>query len=1186
MFPWEARAGFQSMEYRFGDCALNVRRRELRRLGTLVPVEPQVFDLLLYLLQNRDRVVSKDDLLEAVWRGRIVSESTLTSRINAARRVIGDNGARQEMIRTVARKGFRFIAAVIEGAGPGAPAPPPAAPAVDIPRPADESRPPQPAADPPEPMLVDQTRRRVSVLAAEVLTPFQDLEAEDPEAGIAIVGPLMETARREVEKCGGLVLSSSDASIVGIFGAARATEEHALQACRAALAIKSAAENAGQGQVKASIGLDSGETVLRPVAAGGTLRVETQGAIVRTARQLAQRLRRHAIVCTSRMNDALTGYVSCVALPDTETSSEWGRHCFEILGRSKVDTRWQLRRSRGLVPFTGRAGELRHLNDVWPRVCSGYGQCVGVVGDAGIGKSRLIHEFVASLTQVAECATVGTGALESESVASFHVIKKLLRAVFSIEESDDAAVTAGKVGAFLEALGADSSVKAPFLFALDIAPDDREWHSLAPPERVRRLRNAVCVLLALMAKATPLIVVVEDLHWVDPESESVLDRLIDGIATQNVLLLFTFRPGYNHPWGSRSNYSQLRLDPLPRSEAESLLGVLLGSDESVRDLIGLVAGRTDGVPLFIEESVHALAQSGALQGSPGAYVAPGEISTLPVPATIQSVIAARIDRLATGERWLLQNAAVIGRDVPLRMLASISALDEEAAAEGVAKLQNAGFLYESQLFPTQVFTFKHALVQKVAYDSLVTADRKMLHGRLIDILEAGPRHLVDDYVEKLSEHAISAERWEKAEAYLLRSAARALQRSSYNLAILFLQKGMEILALRPESPDRNRVELEYQKLLGVAWMAARGWGADEVLAAYERAEVLCNNLDDDAERFIALRGQAQYYMISGQPRAAQTISLRCAGMTKGLKDTGVAIETHHMFWTNNLFMGECAAAEEHAECAVGLYDADRHHGLTYQYSGHDPGVCSRCFSGLAAWHRGALDHASARCEEALELAERLSHPLTTGLAYWSLSYLGIFRREPEKALAWAEKEIAVCEEYMLPLLHSQGECQAGWAVAQLGDARAGIARMEQGVQGIRATGALMGLPYLLGLLGETLAATGEQNRALEVLDQAIANANENGSHFLLSEIVRAKAEVVARGRHYDAGEVEALFRSAVEIATRQKASLLALRAATGWARLLTRQRKKAQARIVLEPYAQLIAGLAGSKDAASATELL
>jgi DNA-binding winged helix-turn-helix (wHTH) protein/predicted ATPase len=1178
------------MRFRFEDYLLDADRRELTQGGALVAVEPQVFDLLLYLLQNRHRVVSKDDLLAAVWEGRIVSESTLTSRINAARRAIGDSGARQEIIRTVARKGFRFVAAVTEGSEPPASAPPPAPPAVDAAQPAEGSR-PQPAGErqPPQLAVVDQTRRQVSVLAAEIVTPFQDLEAEDPEAGIAVVGPLMQAARREVERCGGIVLSSTDASLIGIFGAGRATEDHALQACRAGLAIKAAVEGPKQApeqpHVRLSIGLDSGEAVLRPVATGGTLQVETQGAVVRTARQLAQRLRRQAIVCTSRMHDALLGYVTTAAVTDADFSGGAAGSRFEILGRSKVDTRWQLRRLRGLMPLTGRAGEVRYLDEVWRRVRSGSGQCVGVVGDAGIGKSRLVHEFVAAAAAAGDCGVVHIGALESDAVASFHIVKKLLRAVFAVEDGDDAAATAGKVAAHIAALGADATVRSPVLFALDVPPDDREWATLPASGHVRRVRNAVSILLALTARARPLTVVVEDLHWIDAESESVLDRLIDGMATQRILLLLTFRPGYSHPWGSRSNFSQLRLDPLPRSETETLLGTLLGDDTSVRPLVGPIAERTDGVPLFIEESVQALAQSGALVGSPGAYAAPGEVTRLPVAATIQSVIAARIDRLAAGERWLLQNAAVIGRDFSLGMLAAMAALDEAAAAEGVLKLQNAGFLYETQLFPAQVFTFKHALVQKVAYDSLVTAYRRTLHSRMIDILEAAPAHLVDDQVEKLAEHAVSAERWDKAERYLLRSAARALQRSSHNLAIPFLQKGLEALARRPASPDRDRVELEYQKLVGVAWMAARGWGADEVLAAYERAETLCNELDDDAERFIALRGQAQYYMISGQPRAAQAISVRCADMTKRRNDAGIAIETHHMFWTNNFFMGECRAAEEHAEGAVALYDPERHHELTYKYSGHDPGVCSRCFAGLSAWHRGALDRADERCNAALELAERLAHPLTTALAYWSLAYLGIFRREPEAALAWAGKEMAICDQYLLPLLRSQGEFQAGWALVQLGDGPAGIAQMERGVEGIRATGAWMGLPYFQGLLGEALAGLGQLDRAVDLLDHAVSSARQNGSHFLLSEILRTKAGVLAQAKDCDDKEVDALFRSAVGIATKQNAPLPALRAATGWARSLTDRRQGAQARAVLAPYAQLIGSLAGSADAAAAAEL-
>jgi predicted ATPase/class 3 adenylate cyclase len=1034
--------------------------------------------------------------------------------------------------------------------------------------------------------ILGQVRKQISVLAAEIVTPYQDFQEDDPEAGFAVINPLVQMARREVERWGGTVISSSDASVVGIFGAGLPTEDHALQACRAALALKPAVETDGQSQVRLCIGLDSGETVLRPAPAADTVQVETQGSVVRTARRLAQALPRSAVVCTARMKDAIAGYVTSAPMSADDFS---GRpltgHCYEIIRENKVISRWHLRRARGLAPFTGRVAELRLLIEAWQRARAGAGQCIGVIADAGVGKSRVTYEFVA-LEAVAGCDILEVGALESDALSSFHLLKKLLRTIFTIDEGHEVADTAAKVASFIQSLGADANLIPPLLFALDVPVDDREWGSLAAVDRVRRVRNAITILLVLMAKAKPLVILIEDLHWIDSDSEAVLDRLVDGIVTQRILLLTTFRPEYSPPWASKSNYTQLRLEPLPRDRAESLIAAMLGGEESVRGLVPLIAERTDGVPLFIEETVQSLAQSGALQGSPGAYLARGEITSLRVPVSVQSVIAARIERLPADERWLLQNAAVVGRDVSLSILRSIAGLTEQIAMETVIKLQSAGFLYESQLHPVQIFTFKHALVQKVAYESMIVADRKLLHARLIDTMETLLPHLIDDYVERLSEHAIAAERWDKAEQYLLRSARRALQRSSHNLALSFLQKGLEILAKRPESRDRSRLELEYQKLAGLAWMAAKGWGAKEVLAAYERAEVLCDELADESERFTALRGRAQYYMISGHPRAAQTISLRCAEMTKLMQDPGIAIETHHMFWTNNFFMGACGTAEKHAEEAIALYDTDRDHALTYKYSGHDPGVCSRCVSGLAAWHRGALDLAAERCHGALALAEGLSHPLTTALAYWGLAYLAMFRGEAEPTLGWAQKEIAICDEYLLPLLRSQGEFQAGWAAAQLGDVDAGIKQMEHGVQAIRATGAEMGLPYLLGLLAETLAGAGRRDRALQMLDQAIGSAMQNGSHFLLSEILRIKGEVLAQMKDRNSNEIESLLSSAIHTAVEQNAALPALRAATSLARFLSGQQRRAEARRVLEPHATLIASLTGTRDAVSAVEFV
>jgi predicted ATPase len=1029
---------------------------------------------------------------------------------------------------------------------------------------ADASRPGEDAA-------FDQWRRQVSVIAAEIISQFEDLQDGNPESDFGVVAPLIQTICRQLEHHGGVIISSSDTSVVGLFGIGAIAEDHAIQSCRAALALNGLGKLESGGGLR--IGLDSGEAVLRRVQSGTSIKLEAIGVVVRTARHLAQALKRNGIACSVRMREAAgTGIETATFSPADLDGSRTISSCLELLGETKVLSRWHLRRSRGLVPMVGRRHELRLLSEACAHACSGAGQAVGIVGDAGIGKSRLVHEFITS--QVSKSRRpMECGAVESDAIASLRTIKKLLRSFLDIEEDDSAQAAADKVQNCMRTLGADPIFTLPLLFALDLPFEDSAWAAIPPSERMRRVRNAILSMLILEARKAPLVIVIEDLHWVDNESKAVIERLIDGIAAQPILLITTYRPEFQMSWAAKTNFTQLRVQALSATQAESLAATILGGDPSVQTLVASVAERTDGVPLFIEETIQALAQTGALIGAAGVYRATGEITELRVPSTVQSVIAARIDRLAENERRLLQTAAFLGEEISPGILASIAQITEATATDGLVELQNSGFLYETQVFPTPIFQFKHALVQKVAYESLLQADRKRIHSRLIDTIENDSPRLIDDYVERLAEHATAAERWDKAIAYLLRSADRALQRSAHVHALSFLATGLRLLANQPESPERSRTELQYHKRKGVAWMAAKGWGAGEVLEAYERAEQLCDELNDESERFTALRGRAQYYMISGQPRMAQAISLKCVGITKNTKDTGVAIETHHMFWTNNFFMGNCAEAEHHADAAINLYEVDRHHALTYLYSGHDPGVCSCCVSGLSAWQQGAIEKATLRCRSAVELAERVAHPLSIALAYWGLSYLHMFRREPELALAWAQREMAVCDEYTLPLLKSQGLFQAGWATAMLGDTAGGIRQMQEGIDAIRATGAEMGLPYFLGLLSEVIAKKGDTSRALELLEESIQNALRNGAHFQFSELLRLKAETLSQINDSEIEKIDSLFREAIDFAMQQKAILPAFRAATGRARFLTAHRRLAEAEEVLAPFTDLVARL-------------
>jgi tetratricopeptide (TPR) repeat protein len=465
-------------------------------------------------------------------------------------------------------------------------------------------------------------------------------------------------------------------------------------------------------------------------------------------------------------------------------------------------------------------------------------------------------------------------------------------------------------------------------------------------------------------------------------------------------------------------------------------------------------------------------------------------------------------------------------------------------------LRVAEFLFESRLPPDTEYTFKHAMTQEAAYASVLREQRRNLHVELVRAIEALYEGRLAEQVDRLAEHALAGELWPEATHYLLRAANRAIERSAHVQAADLLQRGLDAMQHLPDTQDRLRIELGYLKALGVTMMALRGWGAQEVSDAYTRARPICEQLDDQQELFVALRGQGQFHMIRGELHTAHELGRQCTAIAQARDNVGVRLETHHLFWSTSFFMGNVAEAEEHAARGMMMYRQDRDHRLTYMYSGHDPGVCCQCFSGLMLWQRGYPHKAVARCQSAFTLAEQIGHPLTLALAQWAMSYVHLFRNEAAEAALWAEREIALCQEYQLPLLLSQGAFQLGWALAEQGDPEAGIARMQEGLFGVTSTGAEMGLPYLIALLGEAQAKAGRPDVGLTEIERALAMARTNGGSFQAAEVFRLKGELLllrhGRGMR---SEAEACFREAVAIARGQGVRLPELRALAGLVRL-------------------------------------
>jgi predicted ATPase len=438
---------------------------------------------------------------------------------------------------------------------------------------------------------------------------------------------------------------------------------------------------------------------------------------------------------------------------------------------------------------------------------------VALVGEAGVGKSRLLYEFVHShRTQdwlVLEAASVSYG----KATPYFPVVELLKRNVH-VEDGDEPRTIRAKVTGHLLTLDEALQETIPALLALlEALPADSTFLTLDPPQRRQRTLAALKRMLLRESQVQPLLLIFEDLHWIDSETQALLDSLVENLPMAHMLLLVNYRPEYQHSWGSKTYYTQLRLDPLPPASADKLLQALLGDDPSLALLTQLLIARTEGNPFFLEESVRTLVETDVLVGEPGAYGLVKFLDRLQVPATVQAVLAARIDRLPLAEKHLLQTAAVIGTEVPLPLLQAIAELPEETLRRGLTHLQAAEFLYETHLFPDLVYTFKHALTHEVAYSSLLQERRRALHARVVEALEVLAGDRLAEQVERLAHHAVRGEVWEKALIYCRQAGERAMTRSAHREAVESFEQALRALQSLPESREACEQAVDLRRAL-------------------------------------------------------------------------------------------------------------------------------------------------------------------------------------------------------------------------------------------------------------------------------------------------------------------------------------------------------------------------------------
>jgi class 3 adenylate cyclase/tetratricopeptide (TPR) repeat protein len=958
-------------------------------------------------------------------------------------------------------------------------------------------------------------RKQVTVLFADLKGSTELIADLDPEAAQRLLDPALQRMIDAVHHYEGTVNQVLGDGIMALFGAPVAHEDHAIRACYAALDMQAAmrryAEEVRRShglEMQARVGLNSGEVVVRAIGNDLHMDYSAVGQTTHLAARMEQLATPGSIrltAATLRLAEGLIQVNTLGRFPVKGLTEPV--EVFELVGASTIRRRLQASAARGLTRFVGRQQELAALQQALEQAGAGHGQAVAVVGEAGVGKSRLVYEFIRSHH------TPGWLVLESASVSygkatPYFPVIDLLKRYSHVEEHDDTRTIRAKVTGQVLTLDPALQDAVPALLSLlDALPEDSAFLTLDPPQRRQRTLDALKRVVLRETQEQPLLLVFEDLHWIDSETQALLGSLVESLPSTRLLLLVNYRPEYQHGWGSKTFYTQVRLDPLPPARADELLQALMGTDPSLAALTPLLIARTEGNPFFLEESVQTLVETQVLVGERGAYRLGQALPTIQVPATVQAVLAARIDRLPPEEKRLLQTAAVIGTEVPLPLLHAIAELPEEALQRGLAHLQAAEFLYETRLFPEREFTFKHALTHEVAYGSFLLERRRALHARIVEAIERLYADRLTEHVEQLAHHTLRGEMWDKALAYLRQAGAKAFARSALREAIAYFEQALVAVRHLPECRETLEQAIDLRLDLRNALIALRELGA--ILHHLREAETLATALDDQRRLGWVSAYMANYFSFSNtydQDRAVESgqraLALAAASGDFALEVTATFFLGLAYFPVGN-YRQVVYYHRKNVEALVGewLYARFGEAGL--------PSVSSRVYLVRSLAELGEFPEGSARGAEAVRIAETIEQPFSLCDAYLGLGFLHLRKGDLPQAIAILEKDLAVCQTGDILVLLPNVAAALGYAYALSGRLAEALPLLEQAVE--------QASPLRAAHLGEAYLLAGRLEDASQLTRRALARTRDFKLCGNEAYVLRLLGEIAA---HRDPPEVE------------------------------------------------------------------
>jgi DNA-binding NtrC family response regulator/tetratricopeptide (TPR) repeat protein len=965
------------------------------------------------------------------------------------------------------------------------------------------------------------------------------LRVKLPESPTVEVGRALEMIGEKVRIFGGRVEDPSPTGVIAVFGL-EPVDNAPSHAALAALAIQNAAartHTAGRAGGVVSAIHCADHLVARHDQAP-VIGVDGKGATWSILERMVAAEASGAIVVSGPVVPFLVRRFALERIQHSDLDA------WLVLRVEKVATGWNASR------LVGRSAELDALRRAASQAEQRHGQVVGVVGEAGVGKSRLVHEAVQPLKDWLVLSSAGVPFMKD---TPFFPVVELLKSLCRIEDMETPSEVRQRVTGALPR-DADGSVLAPILDLLRVLPLDDAFRDVDAGQRRKRTHDAVKQMFLSASLAQPLCLIIEDLHWIDSETQQVLDNLVQSITGARVLLLVNYRPEYQHPWGSKTHYSQVRLDALPVESASELLDVLLGPDVGLAPLKQLLVKR--GNPFFLEETVRMLVATNALAGERGRYRLTHPIQAIQVPPTVHAMLAARIARLPPEDRHLLQLASVIGKDVPLTLLKVVADLPDEALRRGLERLQAAEFVYEARVFPELEYTFKHALTHDVAYGSVLDDRRRAVHAALVGAIERLYADRLDEHLEELAHHARRGDLRDEAVKYLRKAGERAAARSAHREAIVFFEQTLAVLGELPETPDMLAATVDVRISHTNVLLALKGVGSPEVDTPIRHAHELASRLGDRARLFNALWGLWFVHYGRGQYRDALEIAERLLGLAEADENSDRLLQAHHSVWATLGSTGEAARALPYCERGLALYDPSRHASHVFAYGGHDPGACCGTHLARAWWSLGYPERAAATISDAVALTETLAHPLSMILTNSARAFLKYQNGEYDAARETAERMVAVATAHELTAWGDDGLVIVACIHArQHGDYRL---LHELGEQLPTRPGPVFRKVINLVLMAELLSDVGDVERGLTILD---AISPEHRDTILGSETRRIRGQLLLRRGERDDGERQ--LRQAIDMARRRSQRMLELRATMSLARLWHQTGRRSEAYQIL-----------------------